>query len=182
MRKLVGEELRASERRFRAVFEQAAVGVAILETPTGRFVSVNQRYCAILGMTPGELTATTFMAITHRDDLREDLEQMEKMQQGIVPNFTMEKRLLRPDGGAVWVNLTVSPMWSPGETPNFHVAVIVDITRRKQAEEEIRQFNQTLEQRVANRTRSCRRPMTRCAKAARNWHRPSPSRTSAVTY
>jgi PAS domain-containing protein len=60
---------RESDERFRAIFEQAAVGVAMMETATGRFLMVNQQYCDIVGLAPEEMTATTFMAITHPDDL-----------------------------------------------------------------------------------------------------------------
>ena len=58
--------LRESEGRFRAIFEQAAVGVAQLETASGRFVKVNRKFCTIVGLEPNEITATTSMAIPTR--------------------------------------------------------------------------------------------------------------------
>ena len=74
------DALRVSEQRFRALFEQAAVGVAQIETATGRFRRVNKKYCEILGFSPEEMTATTFMAITHPDDLQSDLDNMERLK------------------------------------------------------------------------------------------------------
>ena len=138
-RKQAEAALRESEERFRAIFEQAAVGVAMMETATGRFLMVNQQYCDIVGLAPEEMTATTFMAITHPDDLQADLENMGKLRDGLSRQFSLEERYRRKDGSQVWVNLTVSPMWGAGEAPNYHIAVVEDITKRKMAEAEVKQ-------------------------------------------
>ncbi len=127
-----------SEQLFGAIFEQAAVGVALVETATGRFVRINQRYCEIVGLSLAEMMATTFMAITHPDDRQADSDRMEEMIAGRIRAFTREKRYVRPDGSTVWINLTVSPIWDRGQEPNFHIAVVQDITERKQAEETLR--------------------------------------------
>jgi signal transduction histidine kinase len=76
-----------------------------------------------------------FQTITHPDDLPADQANMELLKAGKVREFTMEKRYLRKDGAYVWVNLTVSPMWQKDEPPEFHIAIVEDITVRKQAEE-----------------------------------------------
>jgi|GEM_PF-5034989 len=127
--------VRSSEPLFHAIFEQAAVGVAQIETATGRFVQVNERYCQIVGVAKDEMTSTTFMALTHPADLQANLDNMDALKAGRIREFTMEKRYCRKDGSIVWVNLTVSPMWAPEEEPTFHIAVVEDITSRKQAEE-----------------------------------------------
>jgi signal transduction histidine kinase len=59
---------------------------------------------------------------------------MEQLKRGEISDFTMEKRYIRPDGSIVWVSLTVSPMWGPGEPQNYHIAIIEDITERKKVE------------------------------------------------
>jgi diguanylate cyclase (GGDEF)-like protein/PAS domain S-box-containing protein len=128
--------LSENEARFRTVFEQAAVGIAEIETATGRFIRVNQRYCDIVGYTREDMLALDFQSITHPDDLQADLDNIRRMVAGEIREFTMEKRYLREDGGIVWVNLTVSPTWSPGATPDRHIAIVEDITARKQAEAE----------------------------------------------
>lgn len=132
------EALRESEKRFRAFFEQAAVGVAQIDTKTGRFVKVNRKYCEFIGYSQEEMMATTFMAITYPDDLQDDLDNMERLKRGQIQSFAMKKRLLRPDGTVIWVNLTVSPMWKPGEEPDYHIAVVEDISDSKRMEEELR--------------------------------------------
>ena len=143
-RKQAEEALRESEERFRAIFNQAAVGVAQIETRTGRFIWVNQKYCDIVGLKPEEMTATTFMAITHPDDLQADLDNMQRLREGLIRNFSMEKRYVRRDGSLFWVNLTVSPMWDIGQPPNYHIAVVEDITERKQAEEDLQSSERKL--------------------------------------
>ena len=140
------------EQLFHAIFEQAAVGVALIETATGRFVRVNQRYGEILGLAQDDMMATTFMAITHPDDLQADLNNMEELKAGRIREFCMEKRYLRSDGSIVWVDLTVSPLWEVGEQPSFHIAVVQDSTERKQAEQNLAKLNDTLEQQVRLRT------------------------------
>jgi len=151
-RKRVEETLRRNEEKLRAIFEQAAVGVAQMETQTGRFVRINDRYCDIVGITAEEMTATTFMAITHPEDLQADLDNMERLKAGKIRDFSLEKRYIRPDGSEVWVDLTVSPMWKAGERPDYHIAVVEDISERKRAEEALRQAHHELERRVAERT------------------------------
>ncbi len=119
---------------FRAIFEQTAVGVAKIETATGRFVRINQCYADMLGYSPEEMQRLDFQTITHPDDLQQDLDNMRRLVAGEIRNFTMEKRYVRKDGEVVWVGLTVSPMWRPGESPAFHIAVVENITNRKRAE------------------------------------------------
>ena len=144
--------LAESERRFRALFEQAAVGVTQLETATGRFLRVNRRYAEILGYAVEELMTSTFQAATHADDLGESLNAMRALTAGRIREFRTEQRLVRKNGEIVWVDLNVSPMWEPGEKPTWLVAVVEDISARKRAEAQIKRLYDELEQRVQERT------------------------------
>jgi len=126
-----------SEGRFSAIFEQAAVGVAQIDSHTGEFTLINNKYCEIAGYSREEMSSTTFQAITHPEDLALDLSNMEKLRAGEIREFSMEKRYIRKDGSLVWVNLTVSPGWSPGGKPSYHIAVVEDITQRKILEERL---------------------------------------------
>ena len=134
-RKHAEDALRESEIQFRAIFEQAAVGVAVVDSNTGQFLKVNQKTCDIARLTRDQMLKTTFMDISHPDDLEADLKQMKRLKAGKLNAFTMEKRYLHANGEITWVNRTVSPMWAPGEAPTRHVAIVEDITARKQAEE-----------------------------------------------
>ncbi|MHC4497858.1 MAG: PAS domain S-box protein, partial [Planctomycetota bacterium] len=133
------EALAESEGRFRALYEQAAVGVSQVETKTGRYLKVNRKYCDIVGYSPEEMMSRSFQEITHPEDLPKDLDNMKKLLQGDIREFGMEKRYLHKSGEIVWVSLSVSAMWGAGEEPNWHIAVVEDITERRGAEESLRE-------------------------------------------
>ena len=135
---------RESDERFRALFNQASVGVAQLDSITGRFLRVNQRYADIVGYTVAEMVGKDFQTLTHPDDLAANLEQLERLRRGDVPEYRLEKRYVHKQGHMVWVDLTASPMWRPGAAPDQHIAVVQDITSRKQMEETLRANEQRL--------------------------------------
>ncbi|HET7774807.1 MAG TPA: PAS domain S-box protein, partial [Azospira sp.] len=143
--------LRQSEARFRATFSQAAVGMAHVG-PDGRWLLVNQRLCDITGYTREELVSRTFQEITHAEDLQNDLALMHRLLAGEVDSYAMEKRYLHRDGHPIWINLTVSLVRGRNGSPEYFIAVIEDIQRRKAAEEQVRLLNADLERRVEQRT------------------------------
>ena len=133
-----------SEQRFRATFEQAAVGIAHV-SPEGRFLRVNRKFCDIVGYSEDEMLALTFQDITHPDDLDADLEHVRQVANGEIETYSMDKRYYRKDGSIVWVNLTVSLLSDKGGSPDYFVSVIKEISDRKQAEEALRQSRDFLE-------------------------------------
>jgi diguanylate cyclase (GGDEF)-like protein/PAS domain S-box-containing protein len=133
--------LRESEGRFRALVEQAAVGVAEIEMSTGRFFTVNRRLCEMVGRTEEELLATTFLAMTHPEDLHLHEEKTVLLATGKIGSYELEKRYIRKDGEIVWVNIEVSPLWKPGEKPGRNMIVVEDITERKRMEAEMREMS-----------------------------------------
>lgn len=151
-RKRAEMALRASEERFRAVFEHAAVGIARVGLD-GRWLEVNQRLCDIIGRDRDALLAATFQDVTHPDDLDADLAEVQAVLAGRGRSYRMEKRYLRPDGSVVWVLLTVALLRTPSGEPDYFISAVEDISARKAAEEALRELNATLEERVADRTR-----------------------------
>lgn len=145
-RKHAEEKLKESEERFRAIFEQAAVGVVQADLSTGAFVRVNQKYLDIVGYTEEELFKFSFKDITHPDDLEIDLENMRSLQMGKISNFDMDKRYIKKDGSIVWVKITASPMSQQIDSSNYLIVVVEDITERKQAEIEIKKLSAAVEQ------------------------------------
>jgi len=132
------EALRESEQRFRATFEQAAVGIAHL-APSGAWLQVNQRLCEIVGYTREELLRRTFQDITHPDDLDADLAYVGQVLANEIPTYSMEKRYIRKDGSLVWINLTVSLVREAEGAPKYFISVVEDITERKQADAALRE-------------------------------------------
>ncbi|MGC2561179.1 MAG: PAS domain S-box protein, partial [Terriglobales bacterium] len=130
--------LEESEKRFRAVHDRAPVGIAIIDSRTGKFLQVNPKYCEIVGRTEREMLQLSFREITHPADGDRSVLLSTQLRDGEVPDYDIEKRYLRPDGQIVWVNLSVVPMWTPGEEARMHMAIVQDITERKQAEEALR--------------------------------------------
>jgi PAS domain S-box-containing protein len=141
-RKQAEDALRESEARFRGTFEQAAVGLAHVSID-GKFLRLNQRICEIYGYSSEELLRTTPYAITHPDDLATNLENNRRLLTGEIATYSMEKRYLRKDGATSWTNLTVSVQREPitGE-PQYFIAVLEDISTRKEAELALRAAQQ----------------------------------------
>jgi PAS domain S-box-containing protein len=140
------------EERLRLIFEQAAVGVALTDRQTGRFLKINQKYCDLLGYSVAEMLAKGYQDVTHPGDLEFDLERTARLRSGELARYTREKRYLHKNGAVIWANLTVSTLCEAGEVPRFNIATVEDITARKQAEAALLAANEQLEARVAART------------------------------
>ena len=133
-RKRAETELRNSEKRFKALFDQAAVGVAQIDVTTGRIVQVNQRLCEIAGRTVEEMMQITLREITHPEDVASSLKNLERILEGETRETTGEKRYRRKDGTEVWASVTSSAMWEKGEQPDFVVVIVQDVGERKRME------------------------------------------------
>jgi len=128
--------LAQSAQRFRATFEQAAVGM-VQATVEGKFLLVNQKLCEILGYSRQELLEKRFQEITWHGDLASELELLRQLLAAEIENFSLEKRYIRKDGELVWANLTVS-LLREQDGSQFLMSVVEDIRDRKQAEESLR--------------------------------------------
>ena len=126
-------ELVDSEARFRATFENAAVGVALVG-PDGTILRANNSFARMLGYSVEELRTRTFQDFTHPDDLATNLSVLDKTLVGEADSYSMEKRYVRRDGGVVWASLTVGCVRKTDGGVDYLVSVIQDITVRKQAE------------------------------------------------
>ena len=102
---------------------------------TGRFMLVNDKFCAIAGHPRAALLGGTFQLITHPDDLDADMAYLDQLTRGEIDHYTMEKRYLRADRAIQWVRLTVSIVRGNAAEPGFYVGIIEDIAAQKAAEE-----------------------------------------------
>ena len=148
------EALRESEERFRAILRQATAGI-VRKDAKGHLIFVNEAFCNMLGYTEAELLGKTVWDFMHEDDIAENKRSYERLMMEGIP-FKLERRLIREDRSIIWVDASVSPIRDAEDKPQSAVAVEVDITGRKQAEEALQQLNLQLEERVLSRTAKLR--------------------------
>jgi two-component system CheB/CheR fusion protein len=127
-----------SERLFRATFENAAVGMTIVDLGD-RFVHANERYCEITGYTDDELREKTWRDITHPEDLRTDAALARALLAGDIPHYDLEKRYIRKDGEIAWVHLSCAVVRDAHGRPDYWIAVVQDIGERKRLEQALEQ-------------------------------------------
>lgn len=150
-RKKAEEALRQSEERYRAIFEQAAVGICH-NTLEGQFIKANRAFMDMLGYSNEELTRMNYRDITYAKDLELDEKKTASLLKGEISTFSLEKRYLRKDGEVIWVYLTVSKTQTTQQTPSYLVAVVENINDRKRFENELEITQANLEEMVAQRT------------------------------
>jgi PAS domain S-box-containing protein len=134
-----------SEARFRATFENAAVGIAHV-APDGSWLRVNEALCRILGYPVDELLTKTFQDVTHPDDIAIEVSQVELMCDRKIDSYGRDKRYLRKDGAIVWGRKTISCIRKKDGSIDYFVNVIEDISARKHAEELLRRQADLLDQ------------------------------------
>ena len=140
-RKRVEENLRRSEQRWRAVFENSAIGVALTDM-TGRFLATNSAYQQMLGFSEEELTKLTFLELTLEDNRKRNWGLVAELIDGKRSQFQIEKRYRRKDGRFIWVSNNVSLVPGTEDSPRFVMALAEDITERKQGEKERERLRQ----------------------------------------
>ncbi len=122
------ESLRKSEQRFKAIFNKAPYGIALVDSLTGHFLEVNTKCTEITGRTREELTAKDWMSIAHPDDMQKYLYNMALLNAGKISGFNMNKRYIRPDDSYVWVNMIITPVEIEDKAKPCHLCMIQDIT------------------------------------------------------
>lgn len=125
--------LSESEARFRAIFEQAAAGIATA-TAEGRFLEANRTFCDMLGYTSEELTEMTVYDLTSPEDIKRQVELDNTVLQGKRDLIQLEKRFLHKKGYTVWANLATQVLRDEAGFVQYVIGVVVDITERKRAE------------------------------------------------
>jgi PAS domain S-box-containing protein len=128
---------RASEERWRAIFENSAVGIA-LAGPNGLYTGTNRAFQEMLKYTDEELRGLSFREITVEEDRRANQTMSKDLWAGKIQQFQVEKRYRRKDGTLIWGRTTVSLAPGTETVPQFAMAIVEDITARKQAEGRLR--------------------------------------------
>jgi formate hydrogenlyase transcriptional activator len=142
-RKEAEAALRKSEERWRSVYENSAIGVALTDL-NGRFLAVNRAYAKMLGYSEEELRQLTFMEITEEDYRDANWELVSELLEGKRQQFQVEKQYRRKNGTILWVSNNVSLVPGSESMPRFIMALSEDITERKQAEDALRKSEDEL--------------------------------------
>lgn len=131
------EKLKKSEARFRSYFELPIAGIAIT-SPTAGWIEVNDHLCQILGYTREELLQKTWSELTHPGDLNLDLENFNRIIKGEIDGYSIDKRFIRKNGEIRWISLSVRCVRLADGRVDFLLALMLDITLRKVAEDQLR--------------------------------------------
>jgi PAS domain S-box-containing protein len=126
--------LSESSVRFRTLFNQGAVGVAVTDL-AGRFQQVNQKFSDMFGYSSDELHQCTFLQLTHPGDQTYALTALHRLATQEVPDIVLEKRCVHKNGNIVWSLSTITLVKDPAGRPQSLIGIVEDITHLKQAEE-----------------------------------------------
>src|SRR5580658_1049994 len=127
--------LRESEERFRRVFEEGRIGLGMVGNDF-RISKANSALCRMLDYTAPELAAMTFAEFTHPDDRAQDVALAQRLFQGEIPMYKLQKRLVKRNGAIIWANLTACQIRNEKGVPLYGLGMLEDITERKRAEED----------------------------------------------
>ncbi len=140
-RKSAEDALIQSEERFRRIFEDGPLGMALVDTDF-RFVVVNRKFCQLLGYTLEELKEKTFMNITHPDNVKRDVVEVHKIYAGEIDVYRTEKRYLTKNGSVLWAFVTITPVRGADNKIHSTIALIEDISERKNIEKKLSESEQ----------------------------------------
>ncbi|HUF54523.1 MAG TPA: EAL domain-containing protein [Dehalococcoidia bacterium] len=129
--------LRESEERMRTIFEEAPIGMSIVQ-PDFTVLSVNKALCEMLGYDEDTLRRRGLAGVTHPDDLGEDLEMARELAEGRADSYRLEKRFITRDGEIVWGDTTATVIRDRDGNALYGLGMIENITDRKKAEETVR--------------------------------------------
>ena len=135
-REIIMKMFGQGEESFRNVFRYATIGMALTDF-YGRFLQVNPAFCALSGYSAEELLQMDFVSITHPGDREANAGLRKDLLAGIIPAFVLEKRYVKKNGDIFWAQISVSPVRDQEGSLLHTIALIEDITARKQAQAQV---------------------------------------------
>jgi len=151
-RKQAEEALRINEEKLNQIINSSPVGICTVDM-LGNFITTNPEYERMVGYAKEELVGLSFYDVTHPNDRPKNKKLFQDMFSLETTDFSMEKRYIRKDGEEINVSVHAIGIRDAEGNVRFGTAFVEDITERKQAEEQIKELNRTLEQRIKDRTR-----------------------------
>jgi len=137
-RKRAERELRRSESRFRTLFSEAPLGVAVVDAQTGTFIETNQRFSEMLGHSRAALASLDRIALTHADDRQTHRGLLQRLASSALASFTEELRFVHADGSIRWLQITVAPLTVAESARAQQVLLAADVTQRRDLEAQFR--------------------------------------------
>jgi PAS domain S-box-containing protein len=131
MRAIEAEALR-NKQHFQTMFEEAPLGMALVDSFTGRFCEVNDKFAKINQRTKEELKSINWMQLSHPDDISNDIKGMARINAGEIDSLSKEKRYVRPDGTVIWIKIIIIPIKETNHKHTRHLCMVEDITEEKQ--------------------------------------------------
>lgn len=147
----LSQQLHESEAIFKAVFEQAPVGISLVNNYKSQS-QTNAEFARILSRSKEEISLLNWDDITHQDDLFEDMKQFARFQTREISGYSMEKRYIKPDGSCTWVQMVIARIQINGVTSKNwdHLCIVQDINGRKTAENTLRESERSKSMLLAN--------------------------------
>jgi len=136
--KLLEIALKQSEEHFRAIFSEAPLGIAVIDSSSGNIYDANPAYEHISGRPLEELKSVNWMDLFHQDDVKEDLYDLARINPDNVSALNKQKRYVQPDGTITWVSMTVAPMQGGGIGVSHYLCMVEDITEYKKTENQLK--------------------------------------------
>jgi PAS domain S-box-containing protein len=130
-RKQAEDALQKSEEQFRTVFEKGQLGMVMVDEKF-RFLKINPMFCRMLGYTQEELLTKSFTDITHPDHVSTDISQLHKLSAGEIPEYMTDKRYIKKNGDVFWASVVASAVRDREGRFLYYIALITDITERKE--------------------------------------------------
>ena len=140
------ELLTESEALFKTIFTESPMGICLVDYKTGRFIRVNPIFAGLVGRPVEELTAISWMSISHPDDVKSQSDNLALLTAGNIKIFQMEKRYVRSDGTVVWAKLTAAPLPAFDNLNPRYLGMIEDVSTGKAAEKEKAKLEEQLRQ------------------------------------
>ena len=146
-RRQAQEEMRNVEEQFRQVFEEASVGMIILDEQR-HCIQVNRAFCNIVGYIEAELIGRSYESFMHPNDLQASMVLTNEVYEGKRTSYRLEERYIRKDGQVMWVAVNTTAYRILSRQRKVVLASIEDITERKRAEEALRVTKEKLQQAI----------------------------------
>lgn len=137
--KQIETSIQNAQELIHTIFEQSPMGIALVNSKSGKILEVNDKFSAIIGRSPEELKHIDWKSITHPEDFEEDFKNMLKLNNDEISNYSLNKRYIKPDNTVVWVRMTVTSFMNNENKHTLHLCMIEDISELMKVEEALRE-------------------------------------------